>query len=647
MIGTVSIEVNAKNPNMPLWPLRAYVNSPSSLRLVNVPRKIGSWCISAVRLVVVYPDGGVQAAQCVQTGGVWVGTVEGTATSGTCENGYTVFADGTDENGNPVTGYVLGKGDVEILHADGTPSPDPARYSVKLLSASAEQPIEGDMWPTEDGYVIWQGGQAHLLGTPFDQISAYVESAVSVKADLSAVPTNVSQLSNDSGFITSADVPTKTSQLSNDSGFVEQNGTAVIHDLTCDSLVANQAHIVGYAKASDLSAKADVSALDSKLDVSAYNGASIEDMGGSSISADRSFVTVTQLSGVWQLSYGVTTNTLHGQSKTNMSYYPDEPTLGDNAFQLTWGIHSTEYWTLEVYTYNGDWSQAGQYDSEAATSAATALVFPNSSVWECVYEEPQLVETGKLASEGFVASRVADYLPLSGGYLTGPVYAEGTVETPQLNVRNDARDESIMIRHDQLSSLQMFDSFDISFEHPATLPFRRDGTVAYVSDVEQAVSSKADLSALHQDYIEDSAGNRINANLSCTYIDNTAWEVTDPSSNKYVLDYFGRIEGFHTWEYTEPENIKLVLTYANDWALYVYTWQETGPGGDYDWVLVITGSYNGDSDITTIPYFVNATTTYNYSAQRPVTKHLTLATKEYVDSRLSALEARIAALEGN
>ena len=156
-----------------------------------------------------------------------------------------------------------------------------------------------------------------------------------------------------------------------------------------------------------------------------------------------------------------------------------------------------------------------------------------------------------------------------------------------------------------------------------------------------------DLSAFHQDYIEDSAGNRINANLSCTYIDNNAWEITDPSSNKYVLDYVGRIEGFHTWEYVEPENIKLVLTYANDWALYVYTWQETGPGGNYDWVRVILGVYNGDSDITTIPYFVNETTTYNYSAQRPVTKHLTLATKEYVDSRLSALEARIAALEGN
>lgn len=148
-------------------------------------------------------------------------------------------------------------------------------------------------------------------------------------------------------------------------------------------------------------------------------------------------------------------------------------------------------------------------------------------------------------------------------------------------------------------------------------------------------------------YIEDATGNKISANLSCIYIDDTAWEVTDPSSNKHILEYVGFIQSYHTWECVEPENIKLVLTYANDWLLRVYTWQEIGPGGDHDWVLDITGSYDGDSDITTIPYFVNAQTTYNYSAQRPVTKHMTLATKEYVDSRLSALEARIAALENN
>lgn len=44
--------------------------------------------------------------------------------------------------------------------------------------------------------------------------------------DVPAAPTSTSQLTNDSGFITSAEVPTKTSDLTNDSGFV----TATDHD---------------------------------------------------------------------------------------------------------------------------------------------------------------------------------------------------------------------------------------------------------------------------------------------------------------------------------------------------------------------------------------------------------------------------------
>ena len=37
------------------------------------------------------------------------------------------------------------------------------------------------------------------------------------------MPTKTSELTNDSGFITSASVPTKTSELTNDSGFVNNN----------------------------------------------------------------------------------------------------------------------------------------------------------------------------------------------------------------------------------------------------------------------------------------------------------------------------------------------------------------------------------------------------------------------------------------
>ena len=172
MIGVVDVEIQAKFPNMPLDPMTAYVGSPSSIRVRNVPKRIGKWAIESVQFVAAYPDGSIKTANCVLTGGVWVGTIEGTQTSGTSKNGYTIFASGTDENGEAVSGYILGKGDIEILEADGTLNPDAPSYYVHLLSAQADAPKEGDMYPTLSGYMIWQGGEAHAL----NRIQPYIEN---------------------------------------------------------------------------------------------------------------------------------------------------------------------------------------------------------------------------------------------------------------------------------------------------------------------------------------------------------------------------------------------------------------------------------------------------------------------------------------
>ena len=123
MIGIVDVSVQAANPNMPLNPFRAFVNSPSSLRIRNVPKRIGDWNISSVQLVLAYPDNTVKTVECKLIGNVWVGTVKGSSATGRCENGYTVFASGNNENGNPVSNYVMGKGLMEILEADETITP--------------------------------------------------------------------------------------------------------------------------------------------------------------------------------------------------------------------------------------------------------------------------------------------------------------------------------------------------------------------------------------------------------------------------------------------------------------------------------------------------------------------------------------------
>ena len=83
MIGVIDIEVQAANPSMPLYPIRAFVNSPSSLRIRNVPKKIGTWQITNVHLAAAYPDNSIKTANCVLVGGVWVGTIDGSTMAGT------------------------------------------------------------------------------------------------------------------------------------------------------------------------------------------------------------------------------------------------------------------------------------------------------------------------------------------------------------------------------------------------------------------------------------------------------------------------------------------------------------------------------------------------------------------------------------
>ena len=253
MIGVVDVEIQAKNPNLPLWPLRAYINSPSSIRLRNVPRKVGQWQITSVQFVVNYPDKTQKTAQCVLHGNIWVGTVEGCSTSGSFENGYTVLADGTDENGNPVSGYVLGRGDVEILKEDGTPIEDPTHFVTDdeldaAISSKAEisdvDDVANDLTnlsnSLSDYYTKNETSSAVEIDAKFetkadlsalnevaDSLSDYylkseTSSTVEIQTALdgkqptgdyaltSQLPTKISELSNDSGYITSAQVEPST-----------------------------------------------------------------------------------------------------------------------------------------------------------------------------------------------------------------------------------------------------------------------------------------------------------------------------------------------------------------------------------------------------------------------------------------------------
>lgn len=185
MIAIVPVEIQAANPSMPLYPWRAYVNSPSSLRVRNVPRKVGNWSIDRVYVTAAYPDNSLKTADCVLVGGVWVCTIEGSASPGESQNGYTIYADGVDENGDRVTGYVLGKGCISILETDGTITPGETTYYVHLLSSQPASPKEGDIWQLSGSWYIWQDGTAYPIGDDSGLISQ-LSSELSTKQDVLA-----------------------------------------------------------------------------------------------------------------------------------------------------------------------------------------------------------------------------------------------------------------------------------------------------------------------------------------------------------------------------------------------------------------------------------------------------------------------------
>lgn len=93
-----------------------------------------------------------------------------------------MYANGIDENGNEVTGYVLGKGLVEILDADGTITPSETTYYVHMLSAEPSTPKDGDLWPlSSGGYMIFQNGEAHSLGLTEEDLEPYATKQITIE----------------------------------------------------------------------------------------------------------------------------------------------------------------------------------------------------------------------------------------------------------------------------------------------------------------------------------------------------------------------------------------------------------------------------------------------------------------------------------
>ena len=144
MISYLDIKVNAAHPNISLAPFYAFQSSPSNVRILNVPPRIGKWNINAVAVVITLPDNSATTVPAVNVAGCWVATLPGSDVTGYCAAGLQVTASGIDENGAAVDGYCLGIGDVTVLGRDAAIAADGKRYYLHLLDAVPEVPQEGD-----------------------------------------------------------------------------------------------------------------------------------------------------------------------------------------------------------------------------------------------------------------------------------------------------------------------------------------------------------------------------------------------------------------------------------------------------------------------------------------------------------------------
>lgn len=224
MIGTYDIKVNAAKPNMPLLPLFAFNGSPSSLRLLGVPKDIGNWKITRVYITTLTPDNLTTSIDCVRNGNVYVGTLQGCSTSGKVTNGFTIYADGKDENNNDVTGYCLGKGDVVIMDADPNVSRMVEKYTCRVLNELPVTPTIGDVYLTNGKIQIFNGSE-WVSDTIPSKVSDLTNDAGYITA--SAIPSNLGAFTNDVGYVTASAIPSTVGSFTNDVGYLTSSSTTI------------------------------------------------------------------------------------------------------------------------------------------------------------------------------------------------------------------------------------------------------------------------------------------------------------------------------------------------------------------------------------------------------------------------------------
>ena len=182
MIRPIKITLNAAHPEVPLIEATTFVGSPSAVFVSGVPATVGLWRITSVKVACHYPDDSATTVECVKgASGVWTATLPATATSGRVTHGFEILADGLDERGDAVTGYVLGYADFAVFTRDMTIDSGGTLYYMHYFDAVPQTPKKGDVAP--DG----SGGLQLYNGTEWVPMGGYTPPAGGIpKTDLAS-----------------------------------------------------------------------------------------------------------------------------------------------------------------------------------------------------------------------------------------------------------------------------------------------------------------------------------------------------------------------------------------------------------------------------------------------------------------------------
>ena len=202
MIRPININLNAAHPELPLVEATTFTGAPSSVFIRGVPKAVGNWSITAVSVAVTYPDNTTTARAAVESAeGVWVATIPGTATSGRTAAGFKIMADGIDENGDAVTGYVLGFADFSVLSFTPVPAPGGTFWLLRYFDTVPSVLHKGDVAKIDGVLKLYNGSAWEAFAALDDAVTR--TSANGVKSSgiwsaiwgaLSALPTGFSSL---------------------------------------------------------------------------------------------------------------------------------------------------------------------------------------------------------------------------------------------------------------------------------------------------------------------------------------------------------------------------------------------------------------------------------------------------------------------